>query len=42
MTQDVALYYRLGRSLAETDAWPNWYEGDEFRATRDTSRAGAQ
>ena len=42
VTQDVALYYRLGRSLAETDAWPNWYEGDEFRATRDTSRAGAQ
>jgi len=25
--------------LAMTDAWPNWNEGDEFRAARDKSRA---
>ena len=38
--RDLRLYYRVGRMLAETDAWPNWNEGDEFRATRDASRAG--
>jgi Zn-dependent M28 family amino/carboxypeptidase len=37
---DLKLYYRIGRMLAMTDVWPNWIEGDEFRAIRDTSRAG--
>jgi Zn-dependent M28 family amino/carboxypeptidase len=40
--RDLGLYYRIGRELAMSDAWPNWYEGDEFRAIRDKSRAGAQ
>ena len=35
---DLKLYYRVGRALAMTDAWPNWNEGDEFRAIRDKSR----
>jgi Zn-dependent M28 family amino/carboxypeptidase len=35
---DLKLYYRVGRMLAMTDAWPNWNEGDEFRAVRDKSR----
>ncbi|TPG40409.1 M28 family peptidase [Sphingomonas koreensis] len=39
--QDLTLYYRLGRELADGDAWPNWYQGAEFRAIRDKSRAGA-
>jgi Zn-dependent M28 family amino/carboxypeptidase len=39
---DLRIYYRLGRSLAESVAWPNWYPGDEFRAIRDKSLAGAQ
>jgi Zn-dependent M28 family amino/carboxypeptidase len=34
---DLRLYYRVGRMLAMTDAWPNWNEGDEFRAIRDQS-----
>ncbi len=38
--QDAALYYRLGRSLASTTDWPNWYKTDEFRAARDQSRSG--
>jgi Zn-dependent M28 family amino/carboxypeptidase len=38
--RDLGIYYRIGRELAESDAWPNWYEGDEFRAIRDRSRAG--
>ena len=36
---DLKLYYRVGRMLAMSDAWPNWNEGDEFRAIRDKSRA---
>ena len=35
---DLRLYYRVGRMLAMTSAWPNWVEGDEFRAIRDKSR----
>ena len=40
--QEVELLYRLGRSLAMSSDWPNWHEGDEFRATRDKSRAGGK
>lgn len=40
MMADLRLYYAAGRMLAMTDAWPNWVEGDEFRAARDKSRAG--
>ena len=40
--RDVALYYRLGRMLAESTSWPNWTKGDEFRRIRDEScKAGA-
>ena len=38
---DLQLFYRIGRSLAMSTSWPNWNEGDEFRATRDKSRANA-
>jgi Zn-dependent M28 family amino/carboxypeptidase len=37
---DLRLYYRVGRMLSMTDAWPNWKNGDEFRAVRDKSRSG--
>lgn len=37
---DVGIYYRVGRDLATSRAWPNWLPGDEFRAIRDRSRAG--
>ena len=36
----MRIFYRIGRDLAESEAWPNWNEGDEFRAIRDRSRAG--
>ena len=39
--QDLTIYFDIGRELANSTAWPNWYEGDEFRAVRDQSRAGA-
>jgi len=37
---DVRLYYEIGRGVIDSDAWPNWYEGTEFRAARDASMAG--
>ena len=39
--RELQIFYRIGRDLAMTTAWPNWNEGDEFRAIRDRSRAGA-
>ncbi|WNO54577.1 M28 family metallopeptidase [Stakelama saccharophila] len=40
--QDLQIYYQLGRELADSDRWPNWYQGTEFRAVRDKSRAAVQ
>ncbi|MET0239735.1 MAG: M28 family metallopeptidase [Sphingobium sp.] len=37
---DLQLYYVLGRELADSDLWPNWYPTAEFRAARDASRKG--
>lgn len=34
---DLALFYRLGRMMGMSTSWPNWVEGDEFKATRDES-----
>lgn len=42
VAQDVALYYAIGRELADSADWPNWVEGDEFRATRDASCAAGE
>ncbi|MBD2843067.1 M28 family metallopeptidase [Erythrobacter rubeus] len=39
---DLQLYYRIGRSMAQSTSWPNWNEGDEFRATRDESCVSAE
>lgn len=35
--QDLHLYYQVGHELANSDSWPNWYQGKEFRAVRDAS-----
>lgn len=32
---DLQLFYRLGRMLADSESWPNWVDGDEFRSIRD-------
>lgn len=37
--QDLRIYYRLGRMLGDSTSWPNWNEGDEFRALRDEACA---
>jgi len=39
---DLQLMYRLGRMMAMSESWPNWNEGDEFRAIRDESCASAE
>jgi Zn-dependent M28 family amino/carboxypeptidase len=41
VVDDLWLYYRLGRRLGNTEAWPNWYPQDEFRRIRDESCAPA-
>ena len=33
--RDMKLMFQIGRDLADSDAWPQWKEGDEFRAIRD-------
>jgi Zn-dependent M28 family amino/carboxypeptidase len=36
--QDLQIYYRIGRELANSKSWPNWYASAEFRTIRDRSR----
>ena len=36
---DALLLYKLGRRLADSREWPEWKEGSEFKAIRDTSAA---
>lgn len=37
--QDLMLFYQVGNELANSRSWPNWHEGNEFRAIRDASSA---
>jgi Zn-dependent M28 family amino/carboxypeptidase len=37
--QDMNVFYQVGNELANSDQWPNWFEGREFRAIRDASLA---
>ena len=39
---DLQLFYRIGRMLAMSGSWPNWLEGDEFRAIRDEGCAAGE
>jgi Zn-dependent M28 family amino/carboxypeptidase len=39
---DLEALYVVGNRLANSNDWPNWYEGNEFRAIRDKSIAGRQ
>ncbi|MGY6630424.1 MAG: M28 family metallopeptidase [Wenzhouxiangella sp.] len=38
IAEDLALLYQVGRYIADGDQWPEWYEGNEFRAIRDADR----
>ena len=37
---DLILLFQVGHDLASTDAWPEWSEGNEFRAIREADMAG--
>ena len=36
---DLTLLYRLGLKLANSDEWPDWKEGSEFKTIRDVTAA---
>jgi len=35
--EDLRLLFAVGARVATAETWPNWYEGNEFRAARDKS-----
>lgn len=39
---DVNIMYQLGENLADSDTWPAWYEGSEFKTIREKQRAGEE
>ncbi len=39
MAQDVQLLYAVGKRVADSDGWPQWLEGSEFKARRDEMMA---
>ncbi len=39
--QEVQTLFTLGRDIAASDDWPQWYDGNEFKAARDASLAAA-
>ena len=39
MAADVELLFALGRDLADSQRWPEWGEGVEFKAVRDATKA---
>ena len=42
MVSTLTMFYEVGAMLAYSDQWPNWYEGNEFRALRDAQRADTE
>lgn len=37
--EDLVLFFNIGNRLANSSEWPQWYEGNEFRAIREASLA---
>ncbi|MGY6588760.1 MAG: M28 family metallopeptidase [Wenzhouxiangella sp.] len=38
VAEDLELLYQVGRYLADSDEWPQWFAGNEFKAIRDADR----
>ena len=38
VAEDMELLYVVGRSIADSEDWPNWRDGNEFKAIRDADR----
>jgi len=39
VVQDLDALYQVGKTLAGNEQWPNWYEGNAFRAAHDKLKA---
>jgi len=37
MMEDISLLFEVGLDVVDSENWPQWYEGNEFRAIRDAS-----
>jgi len=42
IAEDLELLHAVGQELASGERWPNWYEGNPFKAARDTQRAALE
>jgi len=42
VVEDLQALYGVGRVLVDEGNWPNWYQGNPFKATRDASRAAVE
>ena len=42
IVQDLEALYQVGKTLSLARSWPNYREGNSFKAARDASRAGAK
>jgi len=40
LNQSIDVIFNISKELANSSQWPNWYEGNEFKSTRDISRSG--
>ena len=40
LNQSIDVIFNISKELANNSQWPNWYEGNEFKSTRDISRSG--
>ncbi|WP_374405236.1 M28 family metallopeptidase [Pelagerythrobacter sp.] len=40
--QDIALFHAIGSDLANSDRWPGWKDGSEFKAIREESAAARE
>jgi hypothetical protein len=38
--EDLQVMYMVGDTLANSDAWPGWKAGSEFKAKRDAMMGG--
>jgi hypothetical protein len=39
VTQNVKAFYALGEKLADSNVWPVWKDGSEFKTVREKSLA---
>jgi Zn-dependent M28 family amino/carboxypeptidase len=40
--EDLEMFFSVGLAVAESEDWPEWYEGNEFRAIRESSLNASQ